>query len=175
MTEKVSEQTIYVVSGPIGVGKSTTTKRLAQSIENCVLIEADHLLHMFQAEAKHTWEDRLQLTWVNIVALTRNFIQHDLNIVLDFVVEEEFEWFCNQISDLHSRLKYVVLRADEETLLSRLHKRGDDSHSITRSLFLKNKLEMSKANANYLLETTYKNTEEIVAEILKDSRFDVLL
>ncbi|WP_374016569.1 hypothetical protein ABU162_20235 [Paenibacillus thiaminolyticus] len=32
--------------------------------------------------------------------MTRNLIQNDFNVVIDFVVEDELDWFCKHISDL---------------------------------------------------------------------------
>ena len=171
MRDKANEQIIYLVSGPLGVGKSTTTKELAQKVKRCVLIEGDDLLHMYKGELQPTWEERLDLTWKNILALTRNFIQHDLNVVIDFVVEEELEWFCNQLSDLNVTLKYVVLRADKEVLMERLHTRGDNTHSVQRSMFLLDKLEGYPSNSQFLLDTTLKHPAKIAEEIINDSSF----
>ncbi len=161
---------IYLISGPIGVGKSTTSKNIAQSIKNCVLIEGDNILHMFNCDSETSWEDRLSLTWENILTLTKNFIQHDFNVVIDFVVEDELEWFCKQITDLQVILKYIVLRADKKKLIERIHTRGDND-SLDRSLFLLNKLESSPLNKPFLYDTTLKHTAEIVDEIINDNGF----
>jgi broad-specificity NMP kinase len=163
---------IYLVSGPLGVGKSTTSKKLAQNVKNSVLLEGDCILHMFEHRSEASWEDRLSLTWKNILALTRNFIQHDFNVVIDFVVEDELDWFCKQISDLQVTLKYIVLRADKEKLIERLRKRGDYD-SLERSLFLLNKLESTPSNKQFMYDTTLRQTEEIVDVIIKDTGFIV--
>ncbi len=173
MQQKTKERIIYLVSGPIGVGKSTTTKVLADKLDRCALIEGDHLLHMFKWEAYPTWEQRLNLSWMNIVAIARNIIEHDFNVVIDFVVEDEFDWFCEQISDLNVRLVYVVLRADQETLLERLNKRGDNLDSIKRSLFLLNKLENSPANSKFMFDTTNWNPADVAEEIIHNPNFIV--
>lgn len=163
---------IYLVSGPVGVGKSTTSKKLAQNVDNCVLLEGDSILHMFEHGTEASWEDRLSLTWENILALTRNFIENDFNIVIDFVVEDELEWFCKQVSDLHVTLKYIVLRADKDKLIERIRMRGDDD-SIERSLFLLNKLESASSNLPFLLDTTQMHTAEIADKILNGNNFVV--
>jgi hypothetical protein len=127
---------------------------------------------MFKGESQPKWEERLSLTWKNILALTRNFIQHNLNVIIDFVVEDELDWFCKQISDLNVRVKYVVLRADKEKLIERLTIRGDID-SLERSLFLLNKMEKSSSNNSYIYDTTLKQPAEIVEEIINDPRFKV--
>jgi broad-specificity NMP kinase len=165
-----TQLTIYLISGPLGVGKSTTSKMLTRSIEQCVLIEGDLLLHMFKGATQPAWEERLSLTWENILDITRNFVRKDLHVVIDFVVEDELEWFYEQISDLNVKMKYVVLRADQETIIERLNRRGDID-CLERSLFLLNKLETSSKNQPYILDTTYKQTAEVVEQIVNDPRF----
>lgn len=44
-------------------------------------------------------------------------MQHDLYVVINFVVEEELDWFCKHLSDSNVRLKYVVLKADKEKII----------------------------------------------------------
>lgn len=166
------KKTIFLISGPPGVGKSTTSKILVRSVKQCVLIVGDDINHMFEAGSEPPWEERLRLTWKNILAITRNFIQHDFHVVIDFVVEDELQWFCEEISDLNVILKYVVLRADKEKIIERLSKRGDP-HSLERSLFLLNKMEGSSINEQFIYDTTLKQPVEIVEEIINDSNFNV--
>ncbi|WP_208916202.1 AAA family ATPase [Paenibacillus uliginis] len=165
MLDTDKKQIIYLISGPLGVGKSTITKELAEKVTGCVLIEGDVILHMFKGESQPCWDERLEITWKNIVDLTRNYIKHGLNVVIDFVVEDELDWFCKQISDLNVNFKYVVLRADKETIIERLNKRGDID-SLERSLFLLNEMENSSANKNFLYDTIHKQPAEIVRDII---------
>lgn len=171
MKEEDKKNMIYLISGPLGVGKSTTSKELARNVKNCVLIEGDVLLHMFKGELQHSWEERLSITWENILDLTRNFIQNDLNVIIDFVVEDELDWFCKHLSDLNVRLKYVALIADKEKLIERLSRRGDID-SLERSLFLLNKMQMSHSNNKFIYDTTLKQPAETVEEIINNSGFN---
>ncbi|MCR2805826.1 AAA family ATPase [Paenibacillus soyae] len=162
--------TVYLVSGPLGVGKSTLSKILASSMKQCVLIEGDLLLHVYQGESEPPWEERLRLAWLNIAAVTRNFVLSGLDVVIDFVVEDELQWFSDQLSDLGATLHYVVLHAEPDTLSARLHQRGDAQY-IQRSLFLRNKLTASPTNEPYLLDTDDKTPVELVEEIIRSPRF----
>lgn len=164
---------VFLISGPLGTGKSTVSKPLAKKLPNCVLIEGDHLFHMFNegsAVESTPWERRVSVTWTNLAAVTRTFLQDGLNVVIDFVVEEELEWFKEQIADFHAEIHYAVLRADAEILKNRLERRGDPD-SLNRSLFLLRQLEASPANQLYLYDTTTKQPEEIVLDLLEDDRF----
>ncbi len=165
-------KTIYLISGPCGVGKSTVSNTLIQLGRPRVLVVGDYINYMFGDGSEPPWEERLRLTWGNILALTRNFIQHDFNVVIDFVVESELEWFCNHISDLDVRLKFIVLRANKETLIERLGKRGD-TDLVDRSLYLLNQMEESATHQRFMYDTTAKQPKEIAAEIIANSNFYV--
>ncbi|WP_042229116.1 AAA family ATPase [Paenibacillus popilliae] len=172
MSDENKKNIIYLVSGPVGVGKSTTSKKLAHMVKKCVLLEGDSILNMYEYGSETSWEDRLSLTWENILTLTRNFIQNGFNVVIDFVVEDELDWFCKQISDLQVTLKYIVLRADKEKLIERIGMRGDDDLT-ERSLFLLNKLESTPSNQQFMFDTTLRHTTEIVDVIINDTGFVV--
>ncbi|MBE9915937.1 ATP-binding protein [Paenibacillus donghaensis] len=172
MSNENKKNVIYLVSGPVGIGKSTTSKKLAQVVKKCVLLEGDSILQMFEYGAETSWEKRLSLTWDNILTLTRNLIQNDFNVVIDFVVEDELDWFCKHISDLQVTLKYIVLRASKEKLIERIRMRGDID-STERSLFLLNKLESTPSNQQFLFDTTLRNSTEIVEAIINDTGFIV--
>lgn len=168
--EKDRVKTIYIISGPCGVGKSTVTKELARILNRTVLIEGDVVHGMFGEKDEPSWKSRLSITWENILSLTRNFIQHDLDVLVDYIIEDELSWFCEGASDLNVQIKYVVLRADEETIVSRLSKRGS-ADLIERSLFLLNQLENDASNKQHLYDTTYKQPVEIVQDIINSSNF----
>ncbi|MGP4079158.1 AAA family ATPase [Pseudalkalibacillus sp. R45] len=158
---------VYIFSGPCGVGKSTITKALAEEMEKVVLIEGDTIHSMFIGKEQPAWDDQLSIVWKNIYAMTKNFIENDLNVIIDFVVESELEWFCEQLSEFDLNMYYVVLRADEDILQKRLIQRKDEN-LIKRSLFLLDKLENTSSNKPYLYDTTNKRPQEIINH-LKDS------
>ncbi|RXZ01470.1 AAA family ATPase [Fictibacillus sp. S7] len=155
---------IYIFSGPCGVGKSTLTKLLAENMEKVVLIHGDDIHSMFVGRDQPSWGDQLSIVWQNTLSITRNFLDHGLNIVLDYVVEDELEWFCQELSGYDVELYYVVLRADEDVLVQRLQERGDGD-LIDRSLFLLDQLEDDPANQPYLYDTTNKTPKEILEEL----------
>ncbi|MBW8351305.1 AAA family ATPase [Bacillus sp. IITD106] len=165
-------QYIYIISGPCGVGKSTVAKEVAKLVPKCALVEGDHLLHFYDDHSMLPWEERLWIAWKNLVDVTKNLLQHKLNVVIDFVVEDELEWFCTYFSHLDITFKYVVLRADKETLVERITDRGD-TYMIDRSLFLLNQLENEPFNEPFLYDTTDKEPAEIVKGIIEQKRFEL--
>ena len=167
---KLNGQNIILVSGPCGVGKSTITKLLAQELKRTVLIEGDVIADMFKGKQQLDWDSILRLTWETIVTLTKNFINNDFDVIIDYVVEEEWEWFCQQLEDSKVNIHYVVLRADESVLKERIQDRGD-VELIDRSLFLLNKLENKPENMNRLYDTSNKHPDDILQDL--KTRFDV--
>ncbi|WP_173915304.1 AAA family ATPase [Halobacillus sp. Marseille-Q1614] len=157
-----SSKSIYIISGPCGVGKSTITKALAQEMEEAALLEGDVIYSMLTVEL--SWERHLEIVWQNILSLTRNFVENNLNVVIDYVVESELEWFCKQLTELNVHIYYVVLRADEEVLMKRLNKRGDLQLG-KRSLQLLEELEGKKSNQSFLYDTTDKHPSEIAEDL----------
>jgi guanylate kinase len=164
-----ANSSIYIISGPYGVGKTTVTKALAQDMEQVALIEGDQIKLMFGEKEQPPWEEQLLIIWKNILSLTQNFIENNINVIIDYVVESELEWFYKNIVELNVKIHYVVLRADEDILISRLNKRGD-GYLIEGSIYLLDKLEKFSPNKNYLYDITNKQPLEIVNDL--KSRFD---
>jgi cytidylate kinase len=81
--DTTKEKTIYIVSGPCGVGKSTDSKELSRNLKHTALIAGDDIMSMIEEGYEMPWEEWLSITWKNILSLTRNFVQHDLNVVID--------------------------------------------------------------------------------------------
>ncbi|NLP52557.1 AAA family ATPase [Bacillus sp. RO1] len=161
---------VYVISGPCGVGKSTITKGLARKLSKTVLVEGDLISAMFVGEVQPPWDEKLSIVWQNLSNLTKTYLQNGYDVVIDYVVEEELEWFCQELGQtgLEFTLHYYVLRADPDVLVKRITKRGD-TELIPRSLELLQQLENKKENAPHLYDTTYKAPNVIIDEILDRS------
>ncbi|MEH7108871.1 AAA family ATPase [Bacillus sp. JJ1764] len=161
---KSTNSSIFILSGPYGVGKSTVTKVLAADMEKVSVIEGDIIKNMLVGKEIPTLEKK-QLMWKNILSLTRNSIENNINVIIDYGnFEESLQWFYNQISELNVKIYYVILRANRDTLISRLNKRGDD-YLIDGSLFLLDQLEKDSANKNYLYDTTNKQPVDIINDL----------
>lgn len=156
-----TKNSIYIISGPYGVGKSTVSKELANKMERVALIEGDQIKLMLKGKNLPLWEEYLTIIWQNIISLTQNYIENNINVIIDYAFESEMEWFYTKISELNVKIHYIVLRADEEILIKRLKKRGD-LYLIEGSLSLLNKLEQALPSKNYLFDTTHIQPDEII-------------
>lgn len=85
--------TVYLISGPLGVGKTTVTRALHKTLSDSVLIEGDMFLHALAGRDELPWEKKLELSWQEILAHTKEGVQENHVVVIDFVVEEELPWF----------------------------------------------------------------------------------
>jgi len=115
---------IYIISGPTGVGKSTTSIRLAKQFDHSAYIEGDLINHMVIGGYLPPWEsEELEaLVWENIADLSINFLQANKHVIIDYVAfPKDLEMFSKRI---HSELKnveiiYVVLWTNPTELLRR--------------------------------------------------------
>lgn len=164
-------KTIYLISGPLGVGKTSISEALFKAIDRGALVTGDNLYNLEEDQIL-LWEEKLQKAWEKILSATRHSLVKHPNVVVDFVVEDELPWFRKQLSDQDVQFKYVVLIADKETILERLKKRNELKYK-DRSMALLNQLSKDPGNQKYILETTDKEIPEIVQEITDSARFIV--
>lgn len=167
-----NRKTIFLISGPLGVGKSSLAKMINQKLA-FAYIDGDALFGPLENVSKLSWEERLKTTWNSIALITREFISKDLDVVIDFVIEEELPWFLKEISDLNVRVKYVVLLANRRAIVERLKKRDGGTQYLERSSVLLSKLKSDPHNEQFIFETSGKNTKEVFEEVKEDDRFVV--
>ncbi len=174
---------IYFFSGPCGCGKSTLAKTYAKHlVNNCGrkqvylihgddfhagFIEADDKGDFFvngQAADVLLWNDILKLNWECMLSVARKVLEKDIDVVMDYVIEDELPLVRNLAEEFHATLYYVVLTATQETIKSRITNRGDID-MIERALFLKEKLDNLPENKGHLFDNTKKTPEQETEEI----------
>ncbi|WP_170318281.1 AAA family ATPase [Paenibacillus thalictri] len=172
-------KTVYILSGPAGVGKSTTAEALTKSLNHSAYISGDDVSHMHIGGRQKPWEseEELRLIWNNILSLARNFVQFGNDVVIDYVTfPQEASWLREKVRDLHVRVVYVVLWTDPETLLSRDQMRIPEHRMRERCLILIEEFKQSDLNAKHLLDTgsfTTAQMNQYVEEIKNNSGFEL--
>ena len=176
---------IIFISGACGAGKSTFTDAYAKHLvrENhqpVYVIHGDQFHAGFvepedkgdffidgQPSDQILWADILQFNWDCILATADRVLQQNLDVLIDYVIEDELPLIQNLAARHHASLYYIVLTANEKELELRIRKRGD-TDLIGRALFLKNKLETMQANQGHLYNNTGKSVDDMIREIKLD-------
>ena len=161
---------IYIISGPPAVGKSTISKRIANVLSRSALISGDQVHHMIVGGHLAPWKDERQdnLTWNNIVGLTKNFVDFGLDVVIDAVVfPSKVRYLKDAIGKRDVITKYVILLADMSSLLQRDDERKESMGE--RCLVLLEEFNVLNPKPRNYLDTTSKSPEQIVGEIVQDS------
>lgn len=174
---------IYFFSGPCGCGKSTLADAYAKHLVNekgkkqvylihgddfhAGFVEAERQESLFvdgQAADALRWEEILKFNWKCILDVARNALARGLDVVIDYVIEEELPLVQELAAEFSAKLYYVVLTASEETIRQRIRERGD-VELTERALFLKNKLDHLPENQGHLLDNTGLTVEEEVERL----------
>ncbi|MED1863772.1 AAA family ATPase [Fictibacillus nanhaiensis] len=170
-------RTVYLLSGPAGVGKSTTAIELVKSMRNSAYLSGDDISHMHINGREKPWESEQEhnLIWNNILQLTKNFIDYGCDVVIDYITfPKDAEWFTDQLRKSDVVIKYVVLWADEKTLVKRDALRDEEERMGERCLALFREFINSGLDSKYLLHTsllTPKDIHQVVQEITHENRF----
>jgi len=173
---------IWFISGPCGSGKSTFADVFARHLvrqehKTVYVIHGDDFHGGFvepedkgdffaggQASDRVLWEDILRFNWDCIIATAGRALQQGLDVVIDYVIEDELPRVQALAEEQQAALYYIVLTADADELEKRIRKRGD-TDLIERAKFLKAELEALPENRGHLVDNTGKTAEDIIREL----------
>ena len=173
---------IIFVSGACGSGKSTFTDAYARHLvrrdhKTIYVIHGDDFHKGFtepeekgdffvdgQVSDQVLWEDILRFNWDCIIATAQRALQDNLDVVIDYVIEDELPRIRELAEKNKASLYYIVLTADADEIEKRIRNRGD-TDMTERALFLKKKLEAMPENQGHLYNNTGRKAEDAVREI----------
>ncbi|MBR4502649.1 MAG: hypothetical protein IKP22_12325 [Clostridia bacterium] len=175
---------IFLISGACGCGKTTFADAYAAHMvrtenKTVYMIHGDHFQDGFVkpddrgffkgsgAADPVLWEDVLRFNWDCIVFAAGRALDMGLDVVVDYVVEDELPRVRDLAAAHHADLYYIVMTAASREIERRIRERGD-TWLIERALFLKRKLEAMPETRGHLYDTTGKTTEEMLREIDMD-------
>ena len=174
---------IICISGACGSGKTTFADAysrflVSQEHKTVYVIHGDDFHRGFvepeekgdffvdgQASDQVLWEDILQFNWDCIIATAQRALQDNIDVVIDYVIEDELDRVLKLAETNHVSLYYIVLTADAEEIEKRIRSRGDVD-MIDRALFLKKKLEAMPENQGHIYDNTGKALDDIIREIV---------
>lgn len=170
-------RSIYIISGPAGVGKSTTSKKLAKYLERSSYISGDDISHLPVNGRGKPWlcQETHKLTWKNILSLAKNLIEFDYDVVIDYVTfPSEANWLANEFRSMDVRVVYVVFMVDHETIMIRDQSRDPGIQMGERSVILLNEFTEALKDEKHILNTqqySVDQIDEVVEEIINNPRF----
>lgn len=165
--------TLYLITGPAGVGKSTISKKLSESIDKSVLIEGDDIYNQFITGHISPWKEGapIDLFWNNCFCLIKNYLEEGYNVVFNYIINKERLRPLIKEFDNYT-IKFVCLMVDKETLLKRDKERDIDCQMGNRCL----ELRESFVNQNYDEKYIINNSNEVsyvVDDITKNDKYIV--
>lgn len=173
--------TITFISGPCGCGKSTLADAYAKRLVDSGVCRQVYVIHGddFHAGFVQTqervgpdcpqfmyWPDILAFNWRCILDAADRALGRQVDVVIDYVIEEELPRVMALARRHGAQVRYVVLTASDATLRERLTSRGDPD-LIDRSLFLKKKLEGMRCNQGHLLDNSAMTLDEEIDVLLR--------
>ncbi|PLR75860.1 hypothetical protein CU633_18435 [Bacillus sp. V3-13] len=164
----MEKRTVYLISGPAGVGKSTTTKKLGKSLKRSAYIEGDLIDHMVAGGYVPPWESEelTALIWKNIISLCNNFLDANMDVVIDYITfPADAAMLKEAFQARNIELVYVVLMTDKEELLKRDSLRSPNAQMKERCLVLVDEFMDSELQARFILNTSGMTTEDLPAII----------
>lgn len=165
---------VFIISGPAGVGKSTTSKILAQGLVKSAYISGDTISHIPVSGYEKPWqsEPAKDLVWKNIVSLSNNFLDAGYDVVIDWVAFwKDVQVYATEWVARGIEVKFVILWADEDIHVNRDFQRATNIQMGERVLVLRDEFLASGTPTQYFLDNSNDNPESIITKIVEDQQF----
>ena len=163
---------LYIITGPAGVGKSTISRKLAQSINKSVLIEGDDIYHQVIIGYTQAWKggNHLDTSWKVCINTIKIYLDNGFDVIFNYIITpQNLDLIKTTITNYN--IKFIVLLADETTLLSRDKERPIDCQMNERCITLLNSFKNGDYNLKYILDTSNLSVDKTVSIIKEDNRF----
>jgi adenylate kinase family enzyme len=169
-------RTVYILSGPAGVGKSTTSRKFVEKLERSAYISGDDISHIPVKGRGLPWlcQETNKLTWTNILSLVRNLLDFNYDVVVDYIAfPADAHWLAEKLGK-SVRVVYVVFMVDHKTIVARDQSRDPSLRMGERSIVLLNEFKEALLDDQHILNTQYYTIEQIdvvIEEIMNNKRF----
>ena len=164
--------TLYLITGPAGVGKSTISKEIALRKEKSVLIEGDDIYHHVIGSYVSPWKEgnHLSTFWKVCIETIKIYLNDGYDVVFNYIIEEEnLEEIKKTFNNY--KIKFVCLLTSGEDLIKRDKERPEDCQMGDRCLVLLNDFKSKKFNSNNFLDTSNLSISETVEIIEKEEKY----
>lgn len=161
--------TMYIITGPAGIGKSTISEKIADTLPKCALIEGDTIYSFIKGGYVSPWKDgnHLEIFWKNCFSIIDNYLNDGYDVVFNYIVNiEKFDIIKEKYKD--HNVKFVMLVADLSVLITRDMQRPIECQMGERCSILLNNFLNSGFDAKYILDTTKLSITDTVNHIIND-------
>lgn len=153
---------IYLITGPAGVGKSTISRKIAETLKKSILIDGDDIYHLVIGGYVAPWQkgNHLEFYWQNILSIITNSINNGYDIVFNYIItKQQLENIKHNFPN--AEIKFICLMADDEVLIQRDKLRDLNKQMGSRTLTLSNELKLQNFNPKYILDSTNLSINQI--------------
>ena len=164
--------TLYLITGPAGVGKSTISKEIAKNKIKSALIEGDDIYHQIIGGYIPAWKEgnHLDIFWKVCKSTIKTYLEDGYDVVFNYIINpENLEVLKNEFKNYN--IKFVILLVDEKTLLLRDKERPEDYQMKERCITLLNSFKSKGYNTDNILDTTNLSIEETINIIETENKF----
>lgn len=163
---------LYIITGPSGVGKSTISKKIAESKSKSALIEGDYIYSQVIGGYVSAWKDgnHLDVFWDICLNTIESYLSYDYDVIFNYIVipniikviKERFKKYA---------IKFVVLITDEETILKRDSQRPVDCQMKERCIILLNNFKNRNYDKKHFLDSSNLSADETAYIIENQAKF----
>lgn len=163
---------LYIITGPAGVGKSTISRKIAEQKNKSVLIEGDDIYHQVIGSYIPAWKEgnHLHIFWEICIKMTQMYLNNDYDVIFNYIINPlQLEYIRQNFKNYN--IKFIILLADENTLLLRDKERPKDCQMKERCIELLYSFKNKDFNNENILDTSKLSIAETVSIIENEKRF----
>jgi len=171
-------QTIIIIKGSPGVGKSYISKNLVSKLKGkkISIIPIDNVLHFDQRKLN---EDKLKLSIFHTAIMARSFLRENFDVIIEYTfdISAHLEFLIDKIKNSHtekipaSRLLIFHLSATLKDIKKRNKSRRDGSDPlpeiILERLFLKCEKTAGLLQNEFVIDTSMFSSGQVLKMIME--------
>ena len=164
--------TLYVITGPAGVGKSTISRKVAEASSKSALIEGDDLYAQIIGGYVDPWLEgnHLDTFWKLSISSMKVYLEAGFDVVYNYIVSpDRLEMIKKELKDY--TIKFTVLLVNEESILARDLRRPEEYQMKERCIVLLNEFRDHNYDEKFILDTSHLTVDETVNKVLSEDRF----
>lgn len=167
-----SNPSLYILTGPPGVGKTTISNELAKSLDKSVLIEGDDIYNQVVSSHVSPWKEgnHLNIFWKICLNTIDIYLKNNYNVVFNYIISPK-DLNILKTKFKNYTLRFSVLLANKETLLARDSKRPLDCQMHERCVILLEKFQTQYVSSNNIINTTNASVKDIINTLKTDDKF----